>query len=274
MKYVCGIVTYFPNESIIGKIKEYSNVFEHILVFDNTPNGSKFLKKLDNFLKVEVIFNKQNLGLSKAYEILLEKAEDGYNYLCLLDQDSVFNSGEIHKMMNFINIYPSKENVAIFSPRIVYNERNLKTFVSDYEFKKFVISSGSFINLEIVKNDLDIKFDANYFIDRVDTDFCMLCVKKGYKLVQYNKSVLIQQLGTEGHFGISQHSYKRHYYIFRNRFYYNQKFYRHYKSLSILQTLKQCLRIILFEDEKTLKLKQLSYAIHDFNHGCMSKGRY
>lgn len=205
---------------------------------------------------------------------MLEKTVNRYNYLCLLDQDSVFNSDEVYKMMNFIDAYPTKEQVAIFSPRVIYDKRVSKKIVSDYEFKKFVISSGSFINLKIVENDSDINFDVNYFIDRVDTDFCMLCVKKGYKLVQYNKSVLIQQLGIEGHFGITQHSYKRHYYIFRNRLYYNQKFYRHYKSLSILQTLKQCLRIILFEDEKALKIKQLFYAIHDFNHDCMSKGRY
>lgn len=63
MKYVCGIVTYFPNEDIIGKIKEYSNVFEHILIFDNTPNGSSVLKKLDNFFKVEVLFNKKKLRI-------------------------------------------------------------------------------------------------------------------------------------------------------------------------------------------------------------------
>lgn len=274
MKYACGLVSYFPDEKVISKIINYTKSFDFIFVFDNTPlTKSKIdlAKKLQSYTKVKVLDNNRNLGLSNAYAYFVSSSENNFDFLCLLDQDSIFSACDIINMKQFIEKQANRDNIAIFSPRVIYKEKRVCR-KNTYKEKKFVISSGSFINLKLVKTDSAIFFDRNYFIDRVDMDFCRKCINEQYKIIVYNNSLLYQKLGSDG--VVRQHSYIRHYYIFRNRFYYNQKYERRYKLVTSMQVGKQCLRILIGEKDKLRKLTQLFIAYIDFRKGLMGRGRY
>ena len=84
---------------------------------------------------------------------------------------------------------------------------------------------------------------------------------------------LTQKLGDEIKFRHSSHNKLRHYYIMRNRLYYNYKYNNKNKALvlSLLQTLKQVFLIVLFENDKLNKLKMLKTAINDFFNNNMGK---
>lgn len=280
---VGGIVTFMPDSDIISKIQLYSQIFKKIYIYDNTPNGMDFNleDKISNIASNVVIYsNKKNDGLSKAYNYLINKTKNEYDYLCTLDQDSIFLKEDFFKMEKLLNDKNFKET-AVIGPKVIYNISSQNKKIQKNKFiiksKKYVISSGSFINLRILKNNFQLCFDENYFIDRVDTDFCTKCLRQGYKVIEVENVFLYQTLGEENKANHKfQHSYIRHYYMFRNRFYYNQKYYPFMKAIFLddIQSLKQCIKIILFEDDKTKKLYQLFMGYKDYKSGNMGKGRY
>lgn len=272
-----------PDSDIISKIQLYSQIFKKIYIYDNTPNGMDFNleDKISNIASNVVIYsNKKNDGLSKAYNYLINKTKNEYDYLCTLDQDSIFLKEDFFKMEKLLNDKNFKET-AVIGPKVIYNISSQNKKIQKNKFiiksKKYVISSGSFINLRILKNNFQLCFDENYFIDRVDTDFCTKCLRQGYKVIEVENVFLYQTLGEENKANHKfQHSYIRHYYMFRNRFYYNQKYYPFMKAIFLddIQSLKQCIKIILFEDDKTKKLYQLFMGYKDYKSGNMGKGRY
>lgn len=271
MRFILGIVLYYPDLDILDKIKGYSEVFNKIIAFDNSEKNHGIQLEIDklNLVNVMYISRNNNYGLSYAYNFLLEKSQD-YDYLCILDQDSIFEINDILKMKQLIETC-NLNKPAIIAPIIDYG---YKKILRDNIIEKcrYVISSGSFINIKSFK-DNDIRFDENYFIDRVDVDICQQCLRNGLKIYKYHNSVLHQKLGDEIKFRHSSHNKLRHYYIMRNRLYYNYKYNNKNKALvlSLLQTLKQVFLIVLFENDKLNKLKMLKTAINDFFNNNMGK---
>lgn len=275
--FVCGVVTFFPNNKELKKIVEYSKIFDMVYVFDNTPKANTEFDIFTSNSKIIVNSNGINDGLACAYNYFLKETKEKYDFLCTLDQDSRFTKENIKSMFDFIT-NNDLTRIAVIGPKVIYNNSFLKSKkVNKIIERKYLISSGSFLNLSILDSS-GIIFDVEYFIDRVDTDFCMNCIRNGYQIIEYLGSVLNQTLGSpKNHSNIGSHSYKRHYYMFRNRFYFNKKFIDNWplrSTLNIMQTLRQCMRIIIFEDHKSKKIKQLFYALQDFHNEVMEKGRY
>lgn len=277
-KFICGIVTFFPDEKVIAKINKYLDVFDEVLIFDNTPQKVSIFEKLKQNDNVHIFANGKNEGLSIAYNSFIENAEvmNG-DFLCTMDQDSEFSRENIKSMIDYISTH-DLNNIAIIGPKVIYNNK-LKVVPQSNDIidRKYLISSGSFLNLFLVRK-AQLTFDTYYFIDRVDIDFCQTCVKKGYRIVEYLGAVLYQTLGIPTkHFVKGNHSYQRHYYMFRNRFYYNKKFSKNIfqkVSLNIIQSSKQCLRIIFLEDQRVKKINQFFLAVYDYRHNIMGPGRY
>lgn len=273
-RYCCGITLFNPAIEDIKNVKDKINNFEKIYLYDNTETENNNSSFFENDASVEYISFGENSGLSKAYNYICDKAIiENFDFICLLDQDSLYEYKEIENMKSFIN-ESSLSDIAIFAPYIhfsYYSEnkvRNLET--KDVEW---VISSGSFINLNI--NEKNLKFDENYFIDRVDKDFCINLKQRGYKIIQYNGSVLTQNLGEKlEKISSYEHPPIRHYYLTRNRIYFykkNKKQYKFYKGLIIGSQLKQILNVLLHENKKIQKLKMMSIGAKHYYQGKMGK---
>lgn len=261
----CGITLYNPSLSDIQKIYEYINVFEIVYVFDNTENEySNDIEKKINYLKKisNVIYYrfKKKLGLAIAFNTILESCNS--EFLCTLDQDSIFNTEDIIQIINKLNNLP--RSTAIISPKVLYKMQMFQKKDRIFE-KKWVITSGAFMNVNLIKSN-NIRFDENYFIDRVDIDICKQIVNKNLHIYEYENSVLYQQLGEKKNtiFGKKDvHSPLRHYYIFRNRLYYNDK-YNISKITTIIQIVKHVCAILFYEDKKIEKIKVLKKARNDY----------
>lgn len=265
IKFACGVIFYNPKKEEVEKIYDYLKVFDKVFVIDNSTEINKECEFLKN-KNFEYIFNNHNFGLSKSYNILCNKAyKEDYKYVCLLDQDSIFSNHNINAMINEIK-ESKNEKVGIFCPRIIYN--NKSSIYNSNNLKKieeinWCISSGSFLNLDIY--NIIKGFDENYFIDRVDADYCFQLKKKGYKILIINNSYLEQELGTAfSKFNkiIFEHSPLRNYYIFRNRLYFYKKNKKLY--LSLLPALKHIWSILLYEHAKKEKLKYILKGGIDF----------
>ena len=281
MKFCCGVTLYYPKEEELDFIREYKYIFEYIFIYDNTDNKD-FSKKNKSFFEqegFEYISHKNNEGLSVAFNVMCKKAiYNNFSYICLFDQDSVILKKDLIEFIDFVRI-DSNKDVGIYVPKIIYkhNEKNIfitKDNINQNEID-WAISSGSLVNLLAYQKTEG--FDENYFIDRLDYDYCHVLKKLGYKIIEVKKVFLYQTLGEQGKgifSTISQHSPIRHYYIFRNRLY----FYFKRNEISkivffkvILLSLKHIVEVIFLEKQKREKLKMIIYGAKDFYKNNMGK---
>ncbi|MFB9974853.1 glycosyltransferase [Allobacillus sp. SKP2-8] len=281
MRFSCCVTLFYPTEDELDCITNYRENFERVYIFDNTE-GVDCKRNKDYFAnKVGFTYlsNQQNDGLSVAFNIMCQRAvTDGFDYICIFDQDSFITSSDLSKMKSFIEKSPSNK-VGIYVPYIMYSHLNedkaiLKGGVDSIEVD-WAISSGSFINLSVF-NETE-GFDENYFIDRLDYDYCYTIRDLGYKVVRINNVFLHQNLGEERKVlfrNVSQHNVIRHYYIFRNRLY----FYIKKDKVSLYSLIKLCsisikhlLQILLSEEQKKRKIKMIIISCKDFINGKMGK---
>lgn len=267
MKFAAIITIFNPTIDDVIHIIHYDNVFDELIVYDNSSDNSSYYQLFLNHSRISYYFNKKNEGLcipiNKGLRYCVKKK---ISFLCTLDQDSDFSKKDIKDMKQFIinNFDSFSNNVAIFSPKIIYDNNSNLEHKDEFEFKKFAISSGSFLNIKLLSSN-NIWYDEFYFLDRFEKDFCKQILNKGYKILQYNKVFLFQQLGQKIN-GHTTHKPFRHYYMFRNRFYYNNKFYNNSKAilLNILETINQIRYIFFYEPEKIKKIIQLKKAYIDY----------
>jgi rhamnosyltransferase len=267
VKFCCGVTLYNPSSDEIHNILKYSDSFDCVYVYDNTKTmnlNQKYFDKKNSFVYLSNGFND---GLPVAYNIMCKKAiDDGFDFIALVDQDSLFLKKDIQIIKNGINNNDFKD-IAIFAPTVVYVKSETKNFFRySYDTKlkevSWVISSGSFLKLSIYKKTFG--FDEYYFIDRVDFDYCMTLKKQNYRILKFGNAYIYHRLGDNGS---RTHNPLRHYYIFRNRMYYFLKKNRNapfnYLFLFI-KSLSHIARIIVFENNKFSKFKMLCIAIQDY----------
>lgn len=271
MNFAAGITFFNPDANCVNKIREYANVFDIVLVYDNSLET--IIEMIELPKNVQYYFNGNNDGLCVAYNFILKECYNkDIDILCTLDQDSEISTKDIISMKSTCQI--KNNDIAIVSPTIIYNHEGERILQENaYELKEvnWVICSGSFIDLNLLLQH-DIKYDEYYFLDRFDQDLCTQLRKSGLKIMINSNAYLFQELGYM-YKGYSNHNKIRHYFIFRNRFYYNRKYYSFFLRYirNILQTIKQCKDIIFYEDHKCDKITSMFYAISDYLQG---KKRY
>lgn len=278
MKYAAAITLYNPTLQQIKHCYDYKNSFDCVFILDNSDDTS--ISNRDAFLSEEFIYIRMNgnEGLPKAFNSVLNNERIGeYDFLCTLDQDSIFRIEEIYKIRSFIedcynDIVEGIEysRVGIFAPVIDYGRGN--NITKEYEERQRVITSGAFLKLNLLLEQ-NIRYDELYFIDKFEIDLCQQLISRGYQIIVYSKSTLEQQLGDGDRSKHSSHNYLRHYYLFRNRFYFNRKYYKGLKKicLNMLQTMRHSLEIIVYEPDKSRKLRQLFPAYIDYKNNRMGK---
>lgn len=269
LKFCAGIVLYNPTEDNISNIIKYTEEFQYVIVYDNSTEAT-FDRNI--FIDRGIFYFRtgKNEGISKAINYIIDFCiENEIDFLCTLDQDSIFESCNIKKMKEYLERI-CYADIAIVAPRILYiggKKSNCRDEISEVEW---VITSGSFINIKLI-NEKEIRYDEKYFIDRCDRDFCKQARMAGMRILINNQSVMIQELGEEAPTGKRGHGVLRHYYCFRNRFYYNQKYYVGLERIArdCIQTIRQLYRIIVWEDDRIAKIRMLKRAIRDYRKGNM-----
>jgi rhamnosyltransferase len=186
----------------------------------------------------------------------------------MLDQDSEFDRADIQTMKTNIK-HCMRNKVGLHAPMICYRGSQADRGLGE-EPREWVIASGSFLNLRIVRQFL-LRFDENYFIDKFEVDFCKQLRLKGCEIILYRNCMLRQKLGYPGKYVSSNHNPVRHYYLFRNRLYFNQKFHSGLvrMGLDILQSGRHLASIIIREDCKIQKLRMCMKGYGDYLRGSL-----
>ncbi len=272
MKRVCGIIAYHPSDGDVLNICAYSQIFDEVIVYLNSPvtAGQRMAIEHDG---ITIIGKGENDGLSIACdEICNYVKKHGDESVMLFDQDSRISKECVNTLYAHAEELFTHERVGIVCPSIDYGTKKLLQN-GENTHVDWCITSGSLLNLSIYGDK--VSFDKNYFIDRLDRDYCKQVQDVGYNIVRIGNAVLKQKLGetvSSWRRKCSSHSALRHYYIARNRLYYNRKF--HVSGVkSFMQTTRQVYEVVCFEPEKVNKLKAIWVGIKDFWQGNFGKKR-
>lgn len=285
-KVAAIIVSYNPDSNLFDSINLLLNQVEKVIIVDNGSKEKyvKYIKSI-NEDKIEIILNKENLGIATALNIGVRKAlENGYEWILTMDQDSKASPDMVKKMFNVYNSINREERKDILSifpnfvdERIQSIEENSN--MNSYEYVDADITSGNLLRKEVFEKVGF--FDDSLFIDLVDTDFCMRLNEKGIKMIKIRDAVLYHSLGESktikgilGSFNTSNHSALRRYYMTRNRFYIWEK-YKGLNSFTLNRDKKlfkkEFVKIILGEKDKVNKIKMVFRGYKDYKKGIKGK---
>lgn len=274
MNSICSItVTYNPDKRLLNQIKILKKCIKKILIFDNGSFDLKLLKLLQKKYKINIIYNKYNIGLASGLNIGIKFAlENKFKWILTLDQDSIPDKNMINNMLKIYFSLSSSEknNIAGLFPMHIEKIKN--KINSGIKYIDIGITSGSLFKTEIF-NQIGF-FEEKLFIDYIDYEFCLRAKSYGYKFLQVKNSILFHKIGNTNEIyflgknrSVLNHSPIRRYYMTRNRFYTYKKFYKlfpNYVKHDFKCFLKEIIKILLFEDQKIQKILMIFLGIFHF----------
>jgi len=293
MKVIGVIVTYQPEVAFLKNLVVcLSQQVRHIVIVDNNSAEKIEVSGFDvragvgitllNLQSNNGIAFAQNIGISKAREL-------GGEAVLLFDQDS-FPAPDMVSQLSVKLLSSGVNKVGAVGPAVIdkKNHRS-KGFITGYSsFPRsrrslpksssnesddvevpYLISSGTLIPIAVLEQVGIMKED--YFIDRVDTEWCFRAQGLGYKLLGVPSAKLFHSLGEENpagvalfrHIHIPWHKPFRHYYVFRNTILMLKKTKMPlvWKLHSIWRLIQVGLLNLLFYKQRRMRLKFIWFGI-------------
>ena len=195
-----------------------------------------------------------NAGLSKAYNHMLGLLANTSGYVVWCDDDSSFAENYAETTLRYINRYHEEFQVyaplvyageKIYSPNTIKPDGFAKRLASLDELDKdriAAINSGLVVSLDAYKN---YRYDIGMFLDYIDHDFSLFCLKNGIRIKFMKHSVIHQNSFFEGKpspekLKMRRKIYKNDFLRFVKRNDLNMlKGYKKYYNGKILQMIKQ-----------------------------------
>jgi len=260
-------------ESLLGRVDGF-------LFVDNgsEPALESVLGSLEG-ASAAIVRHTSNTGVAAALNEGVEWAtSEGFTHMLALDQDSRPANGMVSELIRVYRTHHSAESLAIVAPAVRaagddIRARYLRRF-GPAIFERVpcnrevrddvtsVITSGSLVNLSA--HERIGPFREDFFVDYVDTEYCLRAQAHGYRIAVACKAVLYHRLGKRQHntlaglaFYPTFHSPERWYYIARNRIpmirMYGWKF-PHWFNYEVMASTYGFLRMLAFEDRRREKL--------------------
>lgn len=261
------------------RLKQYASIFKEVIIVDNSISCCQdFIGKI--IPNANYIYMNGNAGISKALNYAFELSSKlKLDYLLTMDQDSVYPSEQIYKMLDVIKQEKYK-NVGIYSAnykKMYFDEKNKKYIYSSPVLQenenrdvKFCMTSGSFVNVKAVQNALPLE---DYFVSYVDVDLSVWFLENGYTLKQIGNSIFEQQVGNtvkaskyNMFFHVLHHNEIRYYFMVRNNFYFRHK-YRKYYTFGMKRLLRILINILVGEKNKLKKFKACYWGYNNYKKG-------
>lgn len=265
MKLGAIVILYNPElDEAVSNIDKYIHNIDLLIVWDNTPGGTKNIEKIFQYKNIIIQGTGKNEGISKALnQSFRELEKKGYDYVLTMDQDSIWEDFKKYKSNIERNL---KKKYGVFAPQIKANGIVLRV-----NNTMNVITSGSVISMNAYKEIGG--FNENLFIDEVDNEFCFRLIRNNYKIKLFQSIYLNQIFGSPKDKGFinkytSNYSAFRTYHQIRNRIW----VWKEYKDIIsvkyILRTLwvqiiRRTFIILLVEDSKKSKLLAIIRGIKD-----------
>lgn len=236
-----NIVLYHPDQKKILDLIDICVKYEEtkILLFDN----SEHLQSIDlsNSPNLVLFQSPKNVGVGGAHYAACRMAEaENFDFLLFLDQDSQLPSNFLKDMLSgFCRLQKLYPHLCAVGPSWRDPElgrgltRTLKDKLRNVlkapNLNHVLISSGMLIWVPTLK---EIGYPKKeYFIDLVDTEWCLRALYKNYQIVKLSDVHMLHRIGEVrkwNHFFFQYEQPIRYYYSIRNSF-----FLFHEKNISL-----------------------------------------
>lgn len=227
MKVAAVVVCYLPDErELSANLAALEPQVDWVILVNNGPI------KINSELVTEEISFGENLGVATAQNAGIKKAMAlNADAVLLLDQDSRLYDGAVTQLQTAL-----ASDSSLAAVGLVYRERHTQRICSFYNVRwwgqqrfsgaelaagevravDFLIASGSLILISKL-TDIGLMRE-DFFIDYIDTEWCIRAVKQGYQLAAVGGEMMSHALGDDADtsMGIRRYPPDRQYYFFRN----------------------------------------------------------
>ncbi len=290
---VCAvIVSFHPNEALLANVRALRPQVDELLIMDNAsgPASADLLQRCAA-LGAQVRHLPDNIGIAAALNLAVEHArQQGHTWLATFDQDSRVSPDMLATLLTTYQQMPQPETVAALSPRY-HNQRSGAILTSEamrlpqdpalpWVEVFVVLTSGNLVKLSTFER-VGL-FNEAYFIDHVDTEFCLRCHAHGLKIMEIKAARLLHCIGEPSPVKIfdrlkhtSNHSALRRYYLTRNSLYMYRTFFWRFPAW-ITRNFLILLRawaMVWFEPETPRKLRAILHGLWDGLRGKLGKAR-
>jgi rhamnosyltransferase len=236
---VCAIVvTYQPDIDHLAEcLNALSNQVSAIVLVANSVLSIPD-RLTSSFCRVDKLHvNAENVGIAAAQnQGLVFCRELGAEFVLFMDDDSQPTDQMVDRLLDVITDAGARDVAAVGPGLIDLRTGHRSFFVVESGVEKtiqvqrsgsdpvdvvFLISSGTLCRFEALAHIGGMR--SAYFIDHVDTEWCLRCRSLGYRLIGVPWALLGHRLGDEVSRvwlwrwrRVSRHSAVRHYYMFRN----------------------------------------------------------
>lgn len=276
MRKIFGVVVlYEPDTESLKRVVSLAPFVDRLYVVDNSEydmaGKTVFFSNVQN---IEYILNGENKGIGYALNLAAKRAYvAGAKWLLTMDQDSLFVGESLPRLISFVRNQELKD-VAIVSPRHWISGSCPEPREETIEVPA-TMTSGNLVNIDAWLQVGGWRED--FFIDSVDHEFCLRVRKKGFRVLQYNASILWHRLGNITQhcilgksFHTTNHDATRRYYMTRNSLFVLRTylFFDPRFCLGILRSLfVDVCKILLVEEDKCNKFKNIFRGFCDFMLG-------
>ncbi|MBS1800289.1 MAG: glycosyltransferase family 2 protein [Acidobacteria bacterium] len=279
------VVSFYPGPHIVQNVAALLQQVERVFVIDNgsVGNSLEHLHALRGMPLCHVHLLGENLGIAAAMNQGVKLAVDGgFKSIFTFDQDSSITPGFVVKMLaEYDDACRKHKKVGLVFPQY-FDSRSgmhLRTVLDKNGDPYTAMTSGNLVLTEVFQECGG--FEEAFFMDYVDHEFCLRLRNHGYSIVECANAILLHSLGNLRtykivglEFGCTHHNAGRRYYITRNRIYIYRKFLHSnwgWCKHDILSSIQELVKLVIFEEQKVAKLRNIWRGIRDGISGRMGK---
>jgi len=285
-KSVCAVVvTYHPDAAVPDNLAAIRPQVQGLVVVDNGSSEEKLnrLRLAALGIKFTLIENGDNLGIATGLNIGVKWAQsEGYTWVALFDQDSTAPPAFIDTMRRAYDTNRRGDRAALLVPRYI-DSRLGHALPANYAANgslQVAMTSGSLMPVAIFSREG--WFEESFFIDGVDYEYCLRLRSRGYSVEECTEAVLLHapadftecKLKGSRLFLTSNYSAERRYYRDRNKIWMMRKYCTRYPAFflnTLASSLKDCVKILLAENDKRRKVFHMALGVRDGLLGRMGK---
>lgn len=282
------VVTYQPDLARVAQLlADLAAQVDHVVIVDNaSANAAALSSACAPAAAVTLLPLDANRGIAYAQNSGVELArQGGAGYVIFFDQDSAIPPGFVpelrqaftalsrqHKLAATVPVFQDARH-GFFYPLIVLKQGGRRRRIvpdgsAGAAFPvSLAISSGTFTSLAVLADVGPLRND--FFIDYVDTEWCLRALSKGYVLYAVPRACMRHAIGDSvvrlWRWRLIAHSAVRRYYRIRNAFFLLRL--RHVPLLLSLReiaiNLTQQMIFVLTRKQRRAHLKSLAAGVRD-----------
>ena len=252
-------------QSIVDALKG----FDYAVVVDDSGSFDLELEEILMKNNCHYLFNQQEIGLSESVNIGIEYSiQKGASWVLIFNQDNSLQNDILSVYKTYINLHNDCDKIAILAPQYNY-DRHPSHNMNGYSNLRYTDLTGSLVN---VMADTTIGgYDKRFFIDGLDTEWCLRAKRKKYRIVRCNEAIVNHhpgetrevKIGNRVIYRYGWHSATRYYYQYRAAFLVHKMYHDLYSDMFFFYKILKA--IFLFQNKK-LYTKALRMAFRDYKN--------